>query len=100
MSHALFQSYTIPQGAPVRVCDDIGFLHTHKLKHTQQFHDGDRMYAKDMSFRTIKGPTVLVVSLAELESKGFVVFATGRERWPYIVCGGEASLGHMALGNE
>ncbi len=96
MSHALFQSYTIPQGAPVRVCDDLGFLHTHKLKHTQQFNDGDRMYAsmKDMSFRSTKGHTVLVVSLAHLESTGFVVFATGRERWPYIVCGGHGTMGY------
>ena len=87
---ALFQSYTIPQGAPVRVCDDVGFLHQHKLKHTQQFNDGDRMYPsmKDMSFRSIKGPEVEVVSLAHLESRGYKVFATGRKRWPYIVAGG------------
>lgn len=96
MSHALFQSYTIPQGAPVRVCDNKGFLHKHKLKHTQEFHDGDRMYAsfKDMSFRVVDGqwssPTIVVVSLAHLEASGFIVFATGRERWPYIVAGGRA----------
>ena len=102
MSHALFQSYTIPQGAPVRVCDNKGFLHKHKLKHTQEFNDGDRMYAslKDMSFRVVDGqwlvdgqwpsPTIVVVSLAHLEASGFIVFATGRERWPYIVAGGHA----------
>ena len=93
MSSALFQSYTIPRGAPVRVCDDKGYLHKHKLKHTQQFTDSDRMYAtfKDMTFVEVgRG----ALNLAHLEATGFIVFATGRERWPYIVCGGHATLGY------
>jgi len=89
MSHALFQSYVIPQGAPVRVCCHRGFLHKHKLKHAQQFNDDDRVFASmiDLSFRD--GPTG-VIGVAELESKGFIVFKTGREKWPYIVAGGVA----------
>ena len=91
--NTLFQSYTVPRGAPVRVCDNKGCLHKHKLKHTQQFHDGDRMYAtfKDMTFVEDCGR---VINLAHLEATGFIVFSTGREKWPYMVCGGHATLGY------
>lgn len=77
-------TYTIPQGAPVRVCDSTGLLHEHKLKNIQFFHDCDRAYAsmENLAFRP--GETD-VLGLAELESQGFIIFKTGCEKWPYIV---------------
>lgn len=91
---SLYHSYTIPQGAMVRVSDHMGNLHNHKLKHSQQFHDGDRVFPEMMTEGLEKEILFQewgiggALTLKHLDARGFVIFATGKSKWPYMIVKG------------
>ena len=89
-SPSLYHSYTIPQGAMVRVSDPMGILHDHRLKHSQQFHDGDRVLPEMLTEGLEKEGLFQGLTLKHLDAKGYVIFATGKAKWPYMVVKGFA----------